>query len=559
MFDKERLFVSNIDVVLFEKKRKIDKSKKVKVNLYSLTDEFFDLLNRENIINRLKEISQLGVIKTKRELRKSRYDYIMLQLYLHKLVRDNLHSELKFSYSNTFKENEFSNEISFAGQRISIGDLVQLMVIVYNMGHFYNTFVSSRGMIMHYHDNPNLKELLMSAYEDENYKKSVSEILDNYLYRKFHLINSLTILSKMDDCLSVKIARKLLILYLNKEEIDKDGKIGYVFYLFDSIRKAAYISYDLEIAKTPIVIDLGDKDAILSLLKELISSYNNRLTTNQMINSISKLLEDKLYNKEYSSIDYYNMSKIIKNKLKKTNIKNLEDYITLWKEKDSVVNSKCRYNKNYDSNILKLTFKNSDTVVAHDMLSELNHTNDIRVGYYDRSNGDKTILVALKTKSNNKLKTSFNVMRIAIKHLNKIDGITKFDNRFLLTSKFFLYYLFNENPLKINPTIDNIKCLFCARGRKSRIDILESMIKNTSCDSDDIIHEVETLVKMLKNDTVNDVAICIPASVQIYNKLDIKTKLYELDGMVLFPNRKQNSIVFFESKNKVHQKSAAQF
>lgn len=38
------------------------------------------------IINRVKEIPQLGVIKVAKRLAKTRYDYIMLQLYLHQMI-----------------------------------------------------------------------------------------------------------------------------------------------------------------------------------------------------------------------------------------------------------------------------------------------------------------------------------------------------------------------------------------------------------------------------------------------------------------------------------------
>lgn len=73
------------------------------IDLYPITTELYNELGRIGIIARIKDIPQLGVIKVKKKLNKSRYDYVMLQLYLHQLIRKNIQQNLKFSYSNYIK------------------------------------------------------------------------------------------------------------------------------------------------------------------------------------------------------------------------------------------------------------------------------------------------------------------------------------------------------------------------------------------------------------------------------------------------------------------------
>ncbi len=60
----------------------------VNIDLYPYATELYEELDKIGIIKRIEEIPQLGVIKVKKRFAKTRYDYVMLQLYLHKLMID---------------------------------------------------------------------------------------------------------------------------------------------------------------------------------------------------------------------------------------------------------------------------------------------------------------------------------------------------------------------------------------------------------------------------------------------------------------------------------------
>lgn len=60
----------------------------VEIDLYPYATRLYGELDRLGIVNRLKEIPQLGVIKTPVSLNKTRFDYIILQLYLHQLIKN---------------------------------------------------------------------------------------------------------------------------------------------------------------------------------------------------------------------------------------------------------------------------------------------------------------------------------------------------------------------------------------------------------------------------------------------------------------------------------------
>ncbi len=72
----------------------------VNIDLYPYATELYEELDKIGIIKRIEEIPQLGVIKVKKRFAKTRYDYVMLQLYLHKLIKTHLQRDLRYTYNN---------------------------------------------------------------------------------------------------------------------------------------------------------------------------------------------------------------------------------------------------------------------------------------------------------------------------------------------------------------------------------------------------------------------------------------------------------------------------
>ena len=66
----------------------------VEVDLYPYATELYEELASIGIIDRTMSIPQLGVIRVSKKLAKTRYDYIMLQLYLHQLIKMHLQMDL---------------------------------------------------------------------------------------------------------------------------------------------------------------------------------------------------------------------------------------------------------------------------------------------------------------------------------------------------------------------------------------------------------------------------------------------------------------------------------
>lgn len=138
--------------------------------------------------------------------------------------------------------------------------------------------------------------------------------------------------------------------------------------------------------------------------------------------------------------------------------------------------------------------------------------------------------------------------KLAISSIRRSCSIKSTDSRYILCVKFFLYYLFIDRPVIIKPTLDDKKCVICTRGKNKRIQELENLLKLYE-GSDDQRHESELMLNVLRLDSGNDTSLTVPASVLVYDSKSIGKKEAEFDGIIIYPFRKGNQIIFLEAKN----------
>lgn len=533
----------------------------VVIDLYPYATELYEELDRNGIIERIKEIPQLGVIKVKKKLAKTRFDYVMLQLYLHKLIKTHLQGDLRYTYNNYINPKEFRDDYVYPNKKNkpSMGDIFQLLTIVYNIGHFYNTFTASRAITMVAEEDDAFYNMVVNACEDERYQSAAKIILDSKNYQRLHLLNSILILEQCDKSKqSISVALEILYAYINERELQEENKLKYEFAIFRNVRTVSYMAYDLQIAETPLTIDLCNEKAMLLLLKELLSEYNNNQSSTHLVGSITKLLDDTVYNENSNAICYYKISrKMVSLITKDPTYATLNYYNDLFIKKDSVLNRNHTHKRDYvQSQILKLTFTAEERWVSEALLSELEKINNTRVGYYDRHSGEQTILVSIKNTCDSATKrfAAYKTLKCTINYLRRISDIDSCEPRFLLASKFFLFYLFDENPVVIKPTISRDTCVICTRGKNTRIRAIQNLLKSSIGNKDEN-HEVEFLLSQIAGDSINDTTITIPASILVYQKDAVGRKLSEFDGMIIHPMRKENQVIFLEAKNRDRQPS----
>lgn len=542
---------------LLPKQRSRKRNLNVRIDIYSNAAELYEELKRIGIIERVKKIPQLGVIKVAKKLAKKRYDYIMLQLYLHQMIRNHLHRHLRFTYNNPVSAEEFRKNYKYTkNDKPSIGDILQLLTIVYNIGHFYNTFTASRAVTMLASEDSAFFDMVVGASTSERFHEAAQSILNSKNYQRLHLLNSILILERCDQSnQSVSLALEILYAYINDSMLPEESKLKYVFTIFRNVRNVSYVAYDLQIAKTPLTIDLCNKEAMELLLQELLSEYNNNQSSHSLVQSTAKLLDDTVYNENSNAICYYKISRKMVSLIKKdSNYTNKDYYTDLFFDESSVLNQTHAHKQDYvKTQILKLTFSRDQRFLSEALLSDLDRINNTRVGYYDRHSGEQTILVSIKKNIHaaKKRYAAFKTMKCAVNYLRRITDISSDDARFILCAKFFLFYLFDENPVVIKPTINRDKCVICTRGKNSRVKELQKLLHNSVGTADEE-HEVNFLLSRLYNDSINDTSITIPASILVYekNKNAVGRTLCEFDGMIIHPMRKKDQVIFLEAKNR---------
>lgn len=528
----------------------------VEIDIYPYATELYEELDSIGIIERVKEIPQLGVIKVKKKFAKTRFDYVMLQLYLHKLIKTHMQGDLHFTYNNYINSKEFRNDYVYPDKKNkpSMGDILQLLTIVYNIGHFYNTFTASRAITMLAEEDNAFYDIVINACKDERYQCAAKAILESKNYQRLHLLNSILILEQCDKSKqSISVALEILYSYINEQSLSEESKLKYAFAIFKNIRTVSYIAYDLQIAETPLIIDLCNEEAMVLLLKELLSEYNNNQSSNHLVSSITKLLDDTVYNEKSKAICYYKISRKMVSMITKTQDRvDVSYYNDLFINKVSVLNQAHTQKMDYvQSQILKLTFTTEQRQISEALLPKLESINNTRVGYYDRHSGEQTILVSIKKACDSGIKryAAYKILKFTVIYLRKIPDISSCDSRFLLAVKFFLFYLFDENPVVIKPTVNKDMCVVCTRGKNTRIKELKSLLES-SIGNDDENHEIEFLLSQIVDDSINDTTITIPASILVYQKDAVGHKLSEFDGMIIHPMRKTNQVIFLEAKNR---------
>ena len=90
---------------------------RVEIDLYPYATELYEELDKIRIIERIREVPQLGVIKVTKKFAKTRFDYMMLQLYLHKLIKTHLQGDLRYTYNNYINSKEFKEDYVYINNK----------------------------------------------------------------------------------------------------------------------------------------------------------------------------------------------------------------------------------------------------------------------------------------------------------------------------------------------------------------------------------------------------------------------------------------------------------
>ena len=544
----------NIEHDLLPKQRRHRQGLKVSVDLFPLATELYEELDRIGIIDRLKAVKQLGLLEVPKKLEKTRYDYVVLQMYFHEIIRKNIQSSLQFTYSNRIRLTDFPEDhdldetVINKDDQITLADIIQLLIVAYNIGHFYNTFVASRAIVMLASREPTFHEHIQNSSKDERYRTAADSALKSHNYQRIHLLNTLLVLERCDqNKRSVRIAKELVLAYLIESKLPEKNKLRYAFNLFRSVRTVAYVAYDLQIAGVPFAIDLLNEEGLLAFFDEYLAYFNNSEAASNLILAMVRMLSSSVYNELSSVIQTTRISKHMIDGLCVGNDW-LDYYEEYWLSSGSQLNIRHSQRFDYESPYLKLTFLPPDRNLTEQLYEDLDRQENTRVGFYLRHTGEMTVVSAVKKSCVNKTGVSFRTLRKTVSYIRMM-RLAADDPHYILAVKYFLYYLFNSHQTFIRPVLDEKKCVICTKGKNARITELKKLLVGGTPDER---HEAEAMISFLEADELGDITLTVSGSTVVYQ--DGKM-LCEFDGIIIYPNREAEQVVLIEAKNTYEKPS----
>ena len=271
--------------------------KEIRIKLFETSGNVYSLLNGYFLIDKLKNIAQLGSIRFAFPgLHHTRYEYVVLQLYFIQLLEQNKN---ELEYLPTTSNINLDKFIQFFGEefeevrsiRLSNIEFLQILVLLSNIGHFPETFAASKTFLNILKTNKNLLQVYKSGI-GRNGRKVLERILELENFYEIHLLNSIFVLRRLKrKNKKLSLLSELIVLsYLNRKQFP-DKEI--LFKTFKKLRDISFLILDSQYSLVPFYIDLN-------LISDNFTDFYHKLMeedspTNSSVYRLIQILEQSLY------------------------------------------------------------------------------------------------------------------------------------------------------------------------------------------------------------------------------------------------------------------------
>lgn len=522
---------------------------------------------RLNIEKKLKAINQLGAIRfIHNGAHYTRHEYVLLQINLINFIKNNskwgLGSKFDFSSLNINDEIKWDKNITGA-------EILELIILLANLGHFKDTFSSNKIWFHFIYTNKlNIRNDFKKGLKRDG-KKLLDKLVNNADYQKIQWINALYILSRFSDLDNYRLICERIINNILTNKNDKWLDI------YSKVRKVSYVVLDSHFSHIPISISLQNV-----LFNEQLFIDELSKNTSSLINvfeRINDLLEDTLYLENnallmgtFRSIDIYN--KILRfidanqdlKGISKINKLILDEDTSPFHENFEISESEIPWDKEKN---LSLTFNVKqkegfpNDIFQQELKISRKLGKECYVGFNFSPNFSKyrTVYAIQKNLSTNKvLEKCLQIITIAIdEYLNyKEYSYNEVNNGPLeeVVMKKIITYLF-RNLLKEDYFCEyehspSIPPFIIGKGSKKVISQLNTHIENYRKqfpNDKDGIHELSTVKNSLEKMNYRGLIIIYVGSLKFINK-DRKV-ICELDGIIFTPKNSKTFLRVIEAKN----------
>jgi len=257
-------------------------------DLYNISTTIYNYLEDNKIDERLKNISQLGVISRVYQCANhSRWDYINLQLFILHRMRSN---EI-INTTDVVKINE---------NQCSKIELLQSWILLSNIGHMYGTFSSEMAILELCKSNKKIKNCILRGLpkNNENIKKYfIDNLEENQIFKIFNVLTYYQLeRNKKNYNEYIPVFENLLDYYHFDSNYPKKTKekIEILKKYYKIIRQLAYIYLDTQYSIIPIKIQMS---TILFNINQYFSNKSiiNENSFKNTLDSLDEYLEKNIY------------------------------------------------------------------------------------------------------------------------------------------------------------------------------------------------------------------------------------------------------------------------
>lgn len=260
---------------------------RVSVNFQELSTKVYGIYEKEEEVNRQKNMPHLGLIsKAFSGVNHTRYEYVILQCVISELVE------------NGFKgTTSAQGSIKIDGDEYSGNDILKTWFLLSNFGHCKNTFGDEKALLLSAISRKGFRSHLINSIRDLDLKRWAEDVIESLDYVNFHHLISI---GRIYQSLKRRVAiqneiitvYKLLLLNSSEtSEICDQLKIEQLKTIFRNIRDLAIISLDSRNSSLPISVDI--LSTVLSF--DFYDQRFQQTTAGQLFNPILSLLMDNLY------------------------------------------------------------------------------------------------------------------------------------------------------------------------------------------------------------------------------------------------------------------------
>lgn len=527
--------------------------------VFDYSKQVYDLFDRHGIIEKTKNITQLGTMKyVYPGAHHTRYEYMFTQMMLISNIVTNKNSadrNIELSLGSCLKE--FEPAYSISG-----GDVMQCLAILSNAGFMYDTFTADRILMQLLQESLNSDKVFYHMYR-RNLPKTLHECFDTlvtsnnhyklHLFHLIHLLNGMN--TKENDRPLCDLCIQLLSRLINPALITNEATKK-IFSLYKKIRKIAYLSIDM--IYTPAAVGINLSRMIYTLPTYIDDLFDTDSPLNQTIRELEEIIHRQIYDSsksilnsariEQSCISYYREAiTLCKNiyDFRKILLEQKSEYFSLHSQKPSDVSKELLPHSDIVFTLPDLCTP-AQLSTMHNLILQSIPKSRIAFGFQISQNLAYTYAAFGLLSEHQYIKDVQTILNLSISNNLYSEHNKPLMIKYALRSV-FVHGAFNF-LLTAPQSFTTSDCIFIGKGSHKIANEIRKRFNSTTLPNPDELHEVLSVAAVLEQTNYHGLIMCFVGSVKA-NSIRRTERIDELDGFIYFPAKSNQAIaIIIEAK-----------